>query len=91
MSEENIFNARIIDDLPESLQEQVWLAGRTHDTKRLVSLFDIKQELTLAEILIGMFRKFGIEKQKKWAVANIHNLIGAGILVRTGKGLYRKA
>ena len=90
--EENIFNLDKIDDLPEAYKKQLKLLNVRDDTRSLLALFDLKDNLSIDEILVGMYRLYKVEKSRVWVSSTLHNLGKKGLIRKIDgtKGKYRK-
>jgi hypothetical protein len=71
---QHIFDLSDLDDMPNDLKKEVRRLGIRRDTVNLLSLFDIKQHLTIDEIIVGMMRKYGVKKKRLWVSSTIYNL-----------------
>jgi len=90
--EENIFNLDKTDDLPEAYKKQLKLLNVRDDTRSLLALFDLKDNLSIDEILVGMYRLHKVEKSRIWVSSTLHNLSKKGLIRKIDgtKGKYRK-
>lgn len=70
----DFFDLNNLDDLPDEVKKEVSLLGLRKDTERLLSLFDIKNQLTIDEIIVGMSRKYGMNKKRNWVSSTVYNL-----------------
>jgi len=75
-SESDIFNIDCIDDVPHELKKEIlgerYRAGI--GSVSILKLFNVKAQLSVDEILIGLYRKFGIKKNRRWVSLTMHNL-----------------
>jgi hypothetical protein len=85
----NIFDTQNIHDLPEFLKNQL-KKGYGKDTEKLLSLFDLKETLNIDEIIVGLFRKYQLEKNRVWVTSTAYNLTRIKLLESLGSGIYRK-
>jgi hypothetical protein len=69
-----IFDLNNLDDLPEDVRKEVAPLGLRKDTEMLLSLFDIKNQLSIDEIVVGLMRKHGLKKKRSWVSSTIYNL-----------------
>lgn len=83
-----IFDAKNISDIPVSLKNQLSCLRRSKETKELMSLFEIKNRLTIDEILIGLYRKYNREQSRVWVTTTAYNLTRKGIIKRFQVGEY---
>lgn len=93
MSEtENIFDLEDIGDLPESTVNQLRFLGIRKNTQSLLELFEIKAQLSIDEILVGLKRKYEIQATRGWVSSTIYNLKRRNILkvVDGTKKVYEK-
>ena len=90
----NIFDIKDISDLPESVKEKVGVKTNTISTavKNLLALFDIKDILSIDEMFVGYYRKYGIEVKRTWLSYALYNCVKRNQLIREPgvKKLYRK-
>ncbi len=83
MSEnENIFDLEDIGDLPESTVKQLRRLGLRKNTQLLLELFEIKSQLSIDEILVGLRRKYDIKATRGWVSSTIYNLKRRDLLKR---------
>lgn len=87
----NIFDTKNIDDLPASVKKNI--EKRTDTTTfKIVSLFDIKKELSVEEVIVGLYRMYKIEKPKERLCSILHFLKKSGRIEKDEKkGWYKKA
>jgi hypothetical protein len=62
----DIFDLNNLNDLPDDVKKQIAPLGLKKDTEMFISLFDIKEQLTVDEIIVGMMRKYN-----SWTVYNL--------------------
>ena len=90
----NIFDIKDISDLPVSVKEKVGVKTNTISTavKNLLALFDIKDILSIHEMFVGYYRKYGIEVKRTWLSYALYNCVKRNQLIREPgvKKLYRK-
>ncbi len=92
-SENGLFQLQQIDDLPPEMVDEIkMLALRRHKTTvtKLLSLFQLKNPLTLEEACVGFFRKFGIAKSMKWVSQALSSLKHQKVIYseKNGKVIY---
>lgn len=79
-NETDIFDLTDIEDLPGVVQKELRLLGLRNDTEKMLSLFEIKPQLTVDEILVGLKRKYNIQKTRGWISSTAYNLKRRDIL-----------
>lgn len=92
MKEDKIFNLNDLSDIPAEIHDNLKIIKIHEEGKKLLSLFDIKKELSLDEILVGYFRKFGKIKDRAWVSSNLYNWTRSKLITRVPgkKGVYKK-
>lgn len=90
----DIFDISDVSDLPEDLAKQL----KNRDTNKLDSistklleLFEMSsKELNVDQVMAAMYRKFNINKPRKYWVAKLYNTYTRKEtpIVKTGRGLY---
>lgn len=70
----DLFDLNNLEDLPEELGKELAYLRSRQNTKKLLSLFDIKNQLSVDEMLVGMVRKYGVKKERSWFLSTISNL-----------------
>ena len=85
----SIFKLDNLDDLKEDLKQEVKSQLKkfkknkiSKATKEMLSLFDIKNTLSVDEIIIGLARKYGVTKKRNTITSTLHNLTRTGVLKR---------
>ena len=95
MQSEKIFDLSDIKDLPDHLKKEVKPSGYKSETLQLLSLFDMKEQLTVDELIVGMYRKigqFGTIRDRRWIKAALYRLEKRGKVkrVKNNKNVYQK-
>lgn len=93
----DIFDETDISDLPDSVKLQATyfsdrnrLSVRTN-TGKVYFLFKMAEELTLNQIIIGLYRQFKHELANRNVIASsVHYLVKDGVLIRKDKGVYAR-
>lgn len=88
----DIFDVCNVDDIPDIIKKDL---NETLFSKQILELFDIaKRDLSVDEITVAYFRKFGEAKTKKQIMGKLYNMarvINPKIISASGrKGVYRK-
>lgn len=87
----DIFNLENINDLPVDIKKRINnRKSFSKETEALLRLFDIKATLTITEIMVGLFRKNKIEKNRNWIGSTAYNLTRKGLLKKVSIGTYKK-
>lgn len=79
----DIFDLEKSDDLPSSVKLNIkgYNAKKLSEHSiKLIELFEIKKTLSVDEIIVGLYRKFNIQKTRVWVSTTAYNLIRANIL-----------
>lgn len=92
MINKDIFDLKMLEDIPESFAKELRLINIRKETKYLLDLFDIKNKLSIDEILVGLYRSHKIVKERSWISSTLYNLTRAKLIkkVKGKKGIYRK-
>lgn len=96
MYKENIFDIKNTEDLPEDIKKNIRKIGDgreiNEDTKRLMKLFDLKNPLSIDEIIVSLYRLHGIQKDRRWICYTINNWVTRGVFrpEKGKKGVYKK-
>lgn len=85
---EDIFDTKNILYIPVSLKNQLSGLRHSKQTKELLSLFKIKNRLTIDEILVGLYRKYKRQQSRVWVTYTAYNLTRKGIIKRFSVGEY---
>lgn len=88
----DIFDVCNVDDIPDEIKNGL---NEVLFAKQVLELFDIaKRDLSVDEITVGYFRKFGEPKTKKQIMGKLYNMARAVNpkieSVNGRKGVYRK-
>ncbi len=87
----NFFDLNDLSDLPGDVKKEIFLVGFQKNTVMLLSLFNIKNPLSIDEMIVGMMRKYNIKKKRNWFAATIYNLKKRKVIRKIeGKELYEK-
>ena len=88
----DIFDLKNIDDLPKKVKNNLNPSNVRKNTRNLTCLFEIKEQLSIDEVIVALFRKHTLVKSRMWVSANLYNLKKKGYLERVDKkmGVYRK-
>jgi len=90
--EKDIFDLSAIDDLPKKCAEELRLINIGKETKAVLDLFDIKNRLSIDEIIVGLYRLHKLEKTRTWVSSTLYNLSRKELVkkVEGTKGEYQK-
>ena len=88
----DIFDLKNLSDIPLELKENLQVSrGRFSEAGRqILSLFDLKNELSLDEILVGMFRKYNVVTTRNCISSNVYNYRRMNLIKMVDKGVYKK-
>ena len=87
----NIFDLKNTNDVPAEVLKSV--SGRSYRggvTAMYINLFELKNKLTLDEIVIALFRAYGITKKRSLIYSQVYYLVRKGILKRNIDGTYER-
>ena len=85
MSDESIFNLIDISDIPESMQRRLTGYKSFRMTHYICQLFEIKDKLSIDEVMIGLYRHFGHERTRVWVRNILSDMVKNKFLVRSEK------
>ena len=91
MDEKDIFSFHDIKDIPDDVRKETKALRRDGDIDLICKLFEIKSPLSLDEILVGLYRKFKIQKERKWLMSAMHRASRSGMVERADgkRGVYK--
>lgn len=98
-TEENILkdlDLSDVSDLPKDLIGQINsiinkpINGIGARLNNVYQLFAIKQKLSVAEILVGLYRIHKINESKKWVFSALNNLKNKNLIRKVETGIYEK-
>lgn len=81
----DIFDLENTQDLPKEILkniEQSRLKIFSKESIAILALFELKKELTLAEVMVGLYRKFKLIVDKKKIYQRLHHLTFKKLLIR---------
>lgn len=86
------FNLENILDIPDSVKNEMKLLNVRDDTEKLLSLFEIKNQLSIDEMIAGLYRLHNLEKKRAWISTTLYNLRNKNVvkLVTGKKGIHMK-
>jgi len=92
MNERDVFDLNNIEDIPDSTKNQLRINMIREGAQNLLLLFNIKEELSIDEIIVGFSRKYKEEKTRSWVSSNLHNLSKKNLIEKVNgkRGVYRK-
>lgn len=92
MSKKYIFDLRKTDDIPDFCKKNLKLLNITDETMRLLNLFDIKNPLSVDEIIVAIYRLYKNEKSRAWVTSTLYNLTRKNVIKKSKvkKGYYEK-
>ena len=86
MSEKDIFDLECSDDISISCLKQLRGKGKyCLGTSELLDLFARKEQLSMDEMIVGLYRLYKVEKTRTWLTSTLYNLIRKN-LVKKVKG-----
>lgn len=91
--EKDIFDLTDLSDLSPEIQKEATIRGfeLSNDVNSMLHLFDLKAELNTAEIIVGLARKFNLEKTKGWVRKTIIVLKNKKLIKSAdSRGVYTK-
>jgi hypothetical protein len=89
----DIFDTCDTSDLPKGfVATQLKIINVRDDTKLLLELFEKKNELSIDEILVALYRAHNIQKTRTWVSGTAYNLSIKGLIKKVDmkKGIYIK-
>ncbi len=89
----DIFNLNNTDDLDADIVSELKKSNATNRSDVMIlELFDIKSQLDIDEIIVGLARKFHLKKKRGWVSNRLHALSKIGKISRMKgkKGIYNK-
>lgn len=90
MMDKNIFNISDVSDIPDACRKSLKGKNIRDDSQKLLSLFEMKEELSIDEIIVGMYRLFNIEKTRTWISSTLYNMGRKKLVKKSSKGRYVK-
>lgn len=84
----NIFDVSSVDDLPQELKKELKKKNLNANDDKILELFLDKSDLTIDEILIGLYRKHKVIQKRSWVSNRLFSLSKAGKIKKTKKGVY---
>ena len=87
---ENIFDMESTDDLPEDMRNKILNKKDISISLKVLSLFDLKKELTCFEVMVAIFRKFGLEKKPPYIRTTLSNMARSGLVERVASSTFRR-
>ena len=71
----DLFNLNNVDDLPPEMKKDVVSKKRDGVEEKIIGLFKLAQrELTIDEVYVGFYRKFGEQKARKYIMSKLYNM-----------------
>ncbi len=90
MKNNPIFDMKNIYDIPEGLRNYLSKSKEKTYKDMLLSLFDIKKELTRQEMIVGLIRDYKLDKSQQWFSNLISQHMRRGNIKRIETNLYEK-
>jgi len=84
----NIFDVSSVDDLPQELKKELKKKNLNANDGKILELFFDKNDLTIDEILIGLYRKHKVIQKRSWVSNRLFSLSKAGKIKKVRKGVY---
>ena len=85
----DIFDLDVLEDIPDELRKSIKLKGVGFSTEPILRLFDIKEVLSIDEIIVGLYRLHKVKKTRQWVSSNLYNLKRSGLIEKIQDGSYR--
>ncbi len=89
----DIFDLQYLDDIPDSLKDEL-IATKTNELSGdILSLFEIKKgNLNIDEIMVALYRKYQIKMTRRKVNTKLHNMKLDGLIrsVEGKKGVFAK-
>ncbi len=88
----NLFDINDLSDLPEDMRKDVESRRLDDFESKILDLFEIaNRELTIDEVMIALFRKFSLIKNRRQVMNKLYQMGNpkTGRLVSVKKGLYK--
>jgi hypothetical protein len=86
----DIFSLENRDDLSKEVINNLRLIKAHSKAIQMLELFDIKNELSVDEIIVGLFRKHRVNATREWITSTLYNLRRKNYVKLISKGRYRK-
>lgn len=86
----DIFDTNNIEDLPELSRKRIKLSNFKGNTLKVIDLFELKNTLSVNEVIVSLYRLHKLEKTKGWVHTTLNNLQLKETIKRIDKGLYQK-
>lgn len=87
----NIFDLENISDLGENVTSQLKVSSISKNDRKILDLFEIKNTLSIDEIIVGLARKYELSKERSWVSNRLYSLSKSRKLekIKGKKGIYR--
>lgn len=59
------------------------------NVRKVLSFFDLKNTLCAQEIILSLYKKHNILKERQWALSTLFNLERRGFLTKVKSGVYK--
>lgn len=87
----NIFDLDNLEGVSDSIKGMLTRREKYGVNNKILSLFSMKPELTIDEVIIALYRKYKIEKKRIWYVSSLSIMAKKGMLIRISFGKYKKS
>lgn len=84
-----IFDLNEISDLSPGCKNQLKLVKTLDELECVLDLFVLKNELTINEILVGLYRQYNLEKSRFWVSGTLQRLKRKK-LIASNRGIYTR-
>lgn len=84
---ENIFSL-CGDDLPQSIKDQLIESPSKKLDDKVFSLFQIADRLSINDVIVGLYRQYGIELTRPEANARLYRLTKRRLIFSLKKGIW---
>lgn len=85
MKNKDIFNLNDISDLSSTTRKYLNKHRLHSGCSNILNLFDIKETLSLDEIIVGLYRLYKMEKSRSWLASTLYSLSARGLIKKDGK------
>lgn len=85
-----LFDLKNLSDLDSAVICELKSHKQSEPDSQILSLFKIKRDLTVDEIIVGLARRYRLKKPRHWVVSRLYILAQRGFIhrIRGKKGLY---
>jgi hypothetical protein len=84
MGKNKIFDLEDLKDLPDSVKTILNVHSLGMESTFLLNLFKIKKQLSINEIIVGLYRNHGLIKTRSWVSSTLYNLHRKNLVEKIG-------